>query len=207
MSDEDILNTIRISMGKCAIMVLQDQGTAAWQQREHPASAATVSTDSRDQQSGHERCSGHPQLNAACCPAQTGPRMSPAAGAVSAARAAAAAAAAGPQQCNAVMHSFGSADSASTAVHAGAACGVASCIPWDVGPAFEVSAIFAMLFNWDTDRFMRIAGLDLETGETGTSVPAGWLALLCLKDSLNERKLRFSKDMHQLERIHCLLRS
>lgn len=198
MSDEDILQIIRVSMGKCAIMVLQDEGTAAWQQREHPAStaAATASTECRTQQGDSGRHSGHPQLNVGGCTTHKGPRMSPAAGAVSATPAATA----GPQQCTVGLHSFGSADSSCTAMHEGTACGLASCIPWDVGPAFEVSAIFAMLFNWDTDRFMRIASLDLETG--GCSNAADLACLLRTHASpptMQSRKPSFKTQTHGMQ--------
>lgn len=155
MSDKAILQHLRHAMGKCAIMVLQEQGEAAWLQQ-HPAnsgcSVPSVPQSAHLQEAQQEqgRRGGHPLVNKGLSAGQQGPFMTPA-----------------------LASALGSMQPGSTSLNGtssltgngcSGSCGGSYTPVWGRGPAFEMSAIWGMLFTWDNSRFMRLISLDLETG-------------------------------------------
>lgn len=93
MSDEEVLQRVRQAMGKCALMVLQGQGAAAWEQQQPAVSGCSTDPfqpqpqpQPADQQCQPQQCqeaaqgvvrfSGHPVINQGLNAGQQGPPMS-----------------------------------------------------------------------------------------------------------------------------------
>lgn len=188
MSDEEVLARIRQAMGKCALMVLQDQSAAAWEQQQHPASSNSTSTGYHQQytlpeqwqapqQETGRRC-GHPVINQGLSAGQQGPFMSARTPQHTSAQmpVAAGAVACVPNGCTEPSNGHYSISngyhSSSTAMQVDGTRAGSNCTSSTTGvgglgrgPAFEVSVIWGVMFNTDEARFLRLISLDLETGE------------------------------------------
>jgi hypothetical protein len=166
-------------MGKCAIMVVQDQGAAAWQPQQHPSSSG-----------GSEEF----QLAADC---STGPARL-----MAAATAAAAQQAVGSQGVPEGLPASrgGSSSNSSNTCATGSSRFSGAELPV-LGPAFEVSAMWGVLFEWDQDRFLRIISRNLETGaELQLQHGPGFGQWMATKLQLTAQQISVLKGLRDLVR-------
>jgi hypothetical protein len=163
MSDAEVMQRVRQAMGKCALMVLQDQHTAAWQDQQHPPPPCTT-TDLQQQQQQHGQESSDRsvqlagQQQASALPARhtPNPAAAAAAGDVSAEI--------GTDSCSALVSCTSAADVSGAAGNS-SSISATSAGGFGRGPAFEVSVIWGVLFKTDESRFLRLISLNLETGQ------------------------------------------